>query len=576
MRPIDRTLRIVLIALIAIGSLFPFLQNLDVVDVITSIDGGGGLGRPPPPPSSRQHNSSSSAGGGEEATPSHPPGGRLIADGSSAPPVVVVPPPSSRRCHLPGGACLPRRYFSTTTTSRRHPPTYYLEPEAFADVPSRPWDESSIAPIDVGGANTQNNNAVDEIRRTMRMRYDMLIESDNSLGGEDSTLRPEYLPPQFPQWDRAIHRHILEAGDDPKMVLGLPPECCPSNVNHQFLTKNMSASNVLSDEELNDCECRSPRNYPGGVGRPMATIVTAFYEMSSKHPVRMYQKTAGQLLATADPMIIFCEPNTTWVDFFVDQRKHAPTIVVPLSANDLRLKVRFPQETLWKKQYDIDPEGPTHHRGVNTMLYVIWVEKLVLLHSAAMLNPFNTTHFLWVDTGYFRNPAPHAYRQSVVRINITEEGVKDESTLLFQMIPYAFDRDAVISGNQVLTGGNSFIGTYTGISNLYSAFYDVFWTMLATGKFVGSDQKVMYRACHTYPRACHIHKPRKYRDWLKMLGELLPGIEGGGGERIGEPLRLHEFVAPEEEDGNNVPAPPNGIVDDATSDLVWSGVKRNN
>ena len=52
-------------------------------------------------------------------------------------------------------------------------------------------------------------------------------------------------------------------------------------------------------------------------------------------------------------------------------------------------------------------------------------------------------------------------------------------------------------------------------------------------------------------------------------------IEGGGGERIGEPLRLHEFVAPEEEDGNNVPAPPNGIVDDATSDLVWSGVKRN-
>ena len=65
MRPIDRTLRIVLMALIAIGSLFPFRQNLDVVDVITSIDGGGGLGRPPPPPSSRQqHNSSSSAGGG--------------------------------------------------------------------------------------------------------------------------------------------------------------------------------------------------------------------------------------------------------------------------------------------------------------------------------------------------------------------------------------------------------------------------------------------------------------------------------------------------------------------------------
>ena len=473
-----------LIALIVIGTLFPFLHNVDVD--VTSI--GGGVRRPPP---SGQNNNPPSA---VEGAPTRP--GPFIADGPAP-----VPPP--RRC--PPGACLPRRYFGTTTATR-HPPTYYLEPGqdptgrrgAYADVPSRPWDESSIAPLDL---RADSRHSVDEVRRTMRARYDELIGSDARRGeeGEEDPTRPRgYLPPQFPQWDRAVHRRIIA---DDSRVLGLPPRCCPSSINHQFLTKNMSAANVLSDEELNDCECRSPRNYPEGVGGPMATIVTAFYEMSSKHPVRMYQKTAGQLLATADPMIIFCEPNTTWVDFFIGQRKHAPTIVVPLSADDLRLKRRFPQETLWKKQYEIDPEGPTHHRGVNTMLYIIWVEKLVLLHSAAMLNPFNTTQFLWVDTGYFRNPAPHAYRQSVVRINITEEGVKDESTLLFQMIPYAFDRDAVISGNQVLTGGNSFIGTYTGISNLYSAFYDVFWTMLATGKFVGSDQKVMYRACHTPMRA---------------------------------------------------------------------------
>jgi hypothetical protein len=197
------------------------------------------------------------------------------------------------------------------------------------------------------------------------------------------------------------------------------------------------------------------------------------------------------------------------------------------------------------------------------MLYIIWDEKLLLLHSAAMLNPFNTTQFLWVDTGYFRNPAPHAYRQSVVRINITQEGVKDDSVLLYQMINYNYNQETVISGNQVLVGGNSFIGTYAGISNLYSAFYDTFWTMLVTGKFVGSDQKVMYRTCHTYPNACHIHKTQKQRGWLKMLSELLPGIEGG--EKIGKPLILHTFTNPDE----IIPVPPNGIVDNATS--VWSG-----
>ena len=405
-------------------------------------------------------------------------------------------------------------------------------------------------------------NSTNEVRKTLQSRYNELMESDLRW----NSLLPKYLPPQFPQWDRAIHERIVSL--DSK-ILGLPPICCPSNINHQHLTKNMSEFNVLTDEELNDCECRSPRNYPDGMGRPIATIVTAFYEMSSKHPVQMYRKSAAQLLATADPMVIFCEPNTTWVEFFINERQHAPTIVVPLPAEELRLKQHFGQDTFWKAQYNIDPERTTHHKGVNTMLYIIWNEKLILLHSAAVLNPFNTTQFVWVDTGYWRSPAPHLYRQSVVRINITDAGVKDESMFLLQMINYNFNRSTVISGNQVLVGGNSFIGTYNGITNFYSAYYDTFWTMSATGHFVGSDQKVMYRACHTYPSVCHIHVPRKERQWLQMIGELLPGVKGR--EKIGSPLQLHDFAPPED----NVPIPPNGVVDDATSNLVWKGVNRN-
>merc|ERR1712194_129598 len=153
--------------------------------------------------------------------------------------------------------------------------------------------------------------------------------------------------------------------------------------------------------------------------------------------------------------------------------------------------------------------------------------------------------------------------------NITEEGVDKDATLLFQMIDYNFNREAVISGDQVLVGGNSFAGTYDGISNLYSAFYDTFWAMSATGKFVGSDQKVLYRTCHTYPHACHIHKARKMRKWNNMLGKLLPGVRDE--EKIGAPLELTELLAPEE----HLPLPPNGIVDDATSEVIWKGVDKN-
>ena len=418
------------------------------------------------------------------------------------------------------GGPAPRRYFATTTGELK----YYPEPTdgTYASIPSREWDEQTLSPIDYW-----SSEANISIRETMDKRLSALLESD-AHGGR------QFLPPQFPQWDRSLHKLIARDST----ILGMPPECCPNNDAYRMLTNGK----VLSEEELQDCECRSPRNYPSN-NRSMATLVTAFYQMSSKHPVKMYQKTSGQLLATSDPMIIFCEPKTDWVDFFIERRKHAPTIIVPLPSEEFRLIRQFPQETFWKKQYEIDPEAPTHHKNVNTMLYVIWDEKLVLLHTAAMLNPFNTTQFVWVDTGYWRNPAPHLYRNSAVRINLTERGVSDDSTLLFQMIPYDFNRDTVISGDQVLVGGNCFAGTYTGVSHLYSAFYDTFWAMASTGKFVGSDQKVLYRACHTYPSACHIHVPRKMRQWLLMLGELLPDI---GREKIGDPLKLQEFVPPNE------------------------------
>ena len=557
MLALDQIARIALVWLLIICALVPFLVNVDI-NLEQSILGKLGdfansntnnAANENRSPSEQIDNSTSTSAAGANGASFLR---QLNKDG-------VAPIPLPRNC-LPG-SCLPRRYFSTTN---QQPPIYYLEPNQdgtgrhgmFANVPSRPWNEATITPLDL-----HSEYATDTVRSGLEWRYNQLLESDLQW----NSMLPKYLPPQFPHWDRSIHKHIASTEST---IVGLPPKCCPSNANHKFLTQNHSEANVLTEEQLADCECRSPRNYPEGLDRPQATIVTAFYQMSSKHPAKMYQKNSGQLLATADPMIIFCEPNTSWVKFFIDQRQHAPTIVVPMSANDLRLKQHFPQETFWKDQYSIDPEGPTHHKGVNTMLYIIWDEKLVLLQSAAMLNPFNTTQFIWVDTGYWRNPAPHLYRQSAVRVNITKEGVNPDSTLLFEMIPYNYNKEKVISGDQVLVGGNSFIGTYQGVSNLYDAFYETFWTMAATGKFVGSDQKVLYRTCHTYPTACHIHKPRKMRQWLKMLGELLPGI---GGEKVGEPLKLTEFLPPLE----NLPIPPNGIIDDATSDAVWKGVDRN-
>ena len=155
----------------------------------------------------------------------------------------LAPIPLPRKC-LPG-QCLPRRYFSTTN---QHPPMYYLEPNQdqigrhgmFSNIPSRPWDESSIMPM-----NLQSEDTVGDVRRTMLSRYNELLESDLRW----NSLLPKYLPPQFPQWDRTIHERIVSMDST---ILGFPTVCCPTNINHQHLTKNMSEYNVLSEDELND------------------------------------------------------------------------------------------------------------------------------------------------------------------------------------------------------------------------------------------------------------------------------------------------------------------------------------
>ena len=136
---VKRSVRVVLIALIFIGSILPFLLlNLEVESVVGSFDIW---------PEEQSNSSSSSAAAAAAAA------------------ATATTYPLSRKC--PPGICLPRRYFSTTT---QQPAAYYLEPDQFAYVPSRPWDEASITPLDL--KSSSGINAVEQVRRTMQ--YDII------------------------------------------------------------------------------------------------------------------------------------------------------------------------------------------------------------------------------------------------------------------------------------------------------------------------------------------------------------------------------------------------------------------
>jgi len=107
------------------------------------------------------------------------------------------------------------------------------------------------------------------------------------------------------------------------------------------------------------------------------TIVTAYYEFESKHGVKQYEIWFDRILRTSEPMIIFVEPESRWLDFVLEHRKHAPTIVATLKFDDLVMSTTF-QPNFWDFMHSIDLEAKIHK---GSGVYKIWNEKLVSTHG---------------------------------------------------------------------------------------------------------------------------------------------------------------------------------------------------
>lgn len=113
--------------------------------------------------------------------------------------------------------------------------------------------------------------------------------------------------------------------------------------------------------------CESP---PKGV----ATVVTAYYDMASKHPTIQYREWFNKMLQASDPMVVFVDPNSEWKQFVLDRRRHAPTIVVDYPFHNFTMATRF-SDTFWKTEVFPRDNEKRFKKGVD--VYKIWNEKIV-------------------------------------------------------------------------------------------------------------------------------------------------------------------------------------------------------
>lgn len=223
-----------------------------------------------------------------------------------------------------------------------------------------------------------------------------------------------------------------------------------------------------------------------------ATVVSAYYEMSSKYKSSEYRQWIRNFLENCECyLVFFCEESVA--PFIHECRKEYAdkTDVVVLPREEWVSNKEF-TERFWKDQQLNDSESGIH----STDLYKVWFEKKEFVTRAIQKNPFKHTDFVWCDAGFCRTEG----MKNLIREFPNANRIPTDK-ILFHNIGQFTERDSAVKNiNGVLikeTSGKMRIdGSCIAASNnmwlLYSKLYDgVMEKFFKAGLFLGKDQDIM-------------------------------------------------------------------------------------
>eukprot|EP00775_Hariotina_reticulata_P004791 gene4791-5041_t len=235
------------------------------------------------------------------------------------------------------------------------------------------------------------------------------------------------------------------------------------------------------------------------------TVVSAFYRGPNKYVEGSYDNWGRAFLrqkvplvlitnnASAIPALSLRDPHMTRVlevkmeDFFVSQQTY---------------------DTHWEEQHAVNPERNIH----SIFLYKVWLEKTNHVLRAIDLNPFNSSHYVWVDFGSFRDEPVWGERWTVHR-----ERFPTQNRLLMLTAP--------MNHPTKFLGGGIIGGSVRAWEQWSLAFYNRLSLELRAGKhFVGDDQILMTMVAKDHPRlVCVVKQTGLNKDPWFYLQDYLAG-----------------------------------------------------
>lgn len=208
------------------------------------------------------------------------------------------------------------------------------------------------------------------------------------------------------------------------------------------------------------------------------TVVSAYYELESKHSAEEYFQWTNNFLRLSCYRILFCDTHCDRFKALRDER--LMVVEWPLADTEMAFL-----EPMWNRQFALDPERAIHR---SHWLYIVWAQKAWFVKRAQELNPFGSTHFIWMDAGAIRDSKRLPLLANWPKADKVREVAQDDRIVALTIQPFPTEAPAFLVGDYI--GGTSFVASAKG----WDRFRELYWQTLvkgiSLGEFVGKDQTV--------------------------------------------------------------------------------------
>lgn len=238
------------------------------------------------------------------------------------------------------------------------------------------------------------------------------------------------------------------------------------------------------------------------------TLVTAFYNFGnrSKHSEEEFKTWNERFFSLNDSMVVYTDLHSIDTLVRLRLRSRGCTLFLLRAITGSELWNRYD----WRAQYELDPEKNIHA----TELYVLWNQKSLWLSEAAVLNPFEGSHFFWADAGQFRDEdflqrfiipnggqlvrKPNFMPYCKLAILSIRKFTAEEIVLSPQ------GESKILDARLVRLGGGNFGGDLCAVQTWRDAFLAELDRYVSSGNFAGKDQPLYGSACLKKRELCFI------------------------------------------------------------------------